>query len=106
MPAQSEDLQQLWQSCAAGAQRLRQELAEAAATDPSTRALLNALDTAPNLGAALRALARLDDQLEQQRAALRARGRRRPGDLDEATLIGLIEKKNKALRQLAAPRRS
>ncbi|CAJ1379288.1 unnamed protein product, partial [Effrenium voratum] len=101
LAAQSEDLQQLWQSCAAGAQRLRQELAEAAATDPSTRALLNALDTAPNLGAALRALARLDDQLEQQRAALRARGRRRPGDLDEATLIGLIEKKNKALRQLA-----
>eukprot|EP00913_Durusdinium_trenchii_P032643 g30553.t1 len=99
---------------------MSQGLQKAADDNPNTGALLSAMDGALQaalnansprhvlLRAALQRLARLDDQLEQQRAALGARGRRRKNRagpiLPDETLAAFVEEEQEALTLLADTR--
>ncbi|CAK9081023.1 unnamed protein product [Durusdinium trenchii] len=117
---QCSGLQQLWKNCEDSSERMSQGLQKAADDNPNTGALLSAMDGALQaaldansprhvlLRAALQRLARLDDQLEQQRAALGARGRRRKNRagpiLPDETLAAFVEEEQEALTLLADTR--
>lgn len=104
LSVQSTALQQLLKGCEESSWRLSQGLLQVADGDATANALLSALGNEPSttahLSAALQRLATLDDQLQQQRAALGARGRRRNGGLEDEVLSQFLQEKSDALSVL------